>query len=67
MNETPLEFNMGDKIWCISDLHVDCPSNFQWVRNLEDRLRDVLIVAGDVCTSQKKLADALTIMKSKFR
>lgn len=55
------------RVWCCSDLHVDCPPNFAWLENMAPRPHDTLLVAGDVVTQLDKLRDALLILTGKFR
>jgi len=51
----------------VSDLHVDCAENQEWLRQLSPQSNDAVIVAGDLCTSVKKLRAALTLLQSKFK
>jgi len=62
-----LEFEESGKIWCVSDLHVDCAENQEWLRQLSTQSNDAVIVAGDLCTSMKKLRAALDMLQSKFK
>ncbi len=67
-SSAPLDFNSArDKVYCVSDLHVDCKSNLAWLEALAPQLNDTLIVAGDVCTCVKQLKHSLCILTSKFK
>ena len=37
-----------EKIYCVSDIHVDFNENMQLINNLQDHPNDLLILAGDV-------------------
>ena len=56
-----------DKVFGISDMHVDMAVNFAWLHNLPTRPRDILIVAGDLCTGLTTLRKALALLVAKFR
>ena len=54
-----------ERVWAASDMHVEASANRAWIEQLEPRLTDALIVAGDMCTSEAKLVEALTTLTSK--
>ncbi|CAF1934359.1 unnamed protein product [Rotaria magnacalcarata] len=58
-----------EKIFAISDLHVDQTENMQWVEQLSTNnyLNDTVIIAGDVTHVLSKLIRTLEIFKSKFK
>jgi predicted phosphodiesterase len=62
-----LDFAETSKVWCVSDLHVDCAENQEWLRALNPQPHDAVIVAGDLCTSLKKLRAALIMIQAKFK
>lgn len=65
--QSPLNFEPGDQVWAISDIHVDCRPNMNWIKKLPNYKSDTLIVAGDVCTSLVILKKAFFILKDKFK
>ncbi|CAF1130156.1 unnamed protein product [Adineta steineri] len=58
-----------EKIYAISDLHVDQIENMKWVEQLSsDRyLNDTVIIAGDITHVLTKLTQTLKLFKSKFK
>ena len=59
-----------EKLFAISDLHVDCPHdrhrNRRWLMQLPVRPNDAVIVAGDVCTGLKVLRKTLATLIERF-
>ncbi|KAJ8612533.1 hypothetical protein CTAYLR_003700 [Chrysophaeum taylorii] len=55
------------RVWCASDLHVDCAANYERLLSFEAHPEDALIVAGDVATSLDVLEDALSCLRRKFK
>lgn len=66
-----LEFDSFDgKVYCLSDIHVDCRANNIWLREqveLNSYLSDCIIVAGDVSSGVDRLSSTLLFLKSKFK
>ena len=56
------------RVLAVSDLHVDHPSNLEWVVKLSDTeyQDDVIIVAGDVTHKLSLLEETLAILQAKF-
>ncbi|NOX37784.1 MAG: hypothetical protein GXO78_09645 [Calditrichaeota bacterium] len=56
------------RVWAISDLHVDHPPNWEWVRRLSqsDYREDVLIVAGDIGDDLNKIQAVLEALLQRF-
>jgi len=63
-----------EKVWLISDIHVDFPENMSWLFSLP-RLdpdgvpytKGTLIIAGDVCHALPMLGVTLRFFKKKFQ
>lgn len=56
------------KLWGISDLHVEHARNYAWLDSLPPMFgNDGLIVAGDVCATLSKLRETLSMLVPKFR
>ena len=57
------------RIFALSDIHIDYPTNLQWLQNLsgQDYVEDILILAGDVTDDLDLLASALELLVKKFR
>lgn len=53
-----------ERILCLSDLHTDHPSNFDWVTGHCEQLQpnDVLIVAGDISHKLSTFRDSLRLL-----
>lgn len=62
-----LSFGPTDRVWAISDIHVDCIQNFQWIENISKSPNDTLLLAGDVCSNMDLLRKTLQMLKDKFR
>ncbi|CAF1294282.1 unnamed protein product [Rotaria sp. Silwood1] len=58
-----------EKIYAISDLHVDYDENMKWIEHLSNDkyLNDTVIIAGDVTHILSKLVHILKLFKSKFK
>lgn len=56
-----------ERVWAISDLHMEHEANFDFVSGLAGFERDALVVAGDVCTSLALLRSALKLLAERFR
>ncbi|CAF0862717.1 unnamed protein product [Rotaria sp. Silwood1] len=58
-----------EKIYAISDLHVDYDENMKWIEHLSNDkyLKDTVIIAGDVTHILSKLVHILKLFKSKFK
>ena len=54
-------------VWGISDLHVDSAANWAWLKALEPRPMDTIIVAGDIANSLGVLEKALQMLIAKFQ
>ena len=55
------------RVFCISDLHADIPTNMRWVEALPSfPPRSALIVAGDVATANAVTRRALLLLKERF-
>jgi predicted phosphodiesterase len=56
------------RVFALSDIHVDYPVNAQWVENLSvfDYQDDLLIVAGDVSDSLKRIEQCLKALTRRF-
>lgn len=57
------------KVFALSDLHVDYPTNAEWVGRLSvtEYRDDILILAGDVSDSQDRLQRCLEELCARFR
>jgi predicted phosphodiesterase len=57
------------RIFALSDIHVDYDVNSRWVENLSaaDYREDVLILAGDVSDTRRRLAWTLETLARRFR
>ena len=59
--------NMPQRVFVVSDVHTDYPSNLEWVKQLEDYGAGmILVLAGDVSHRLDLLKETLTVFKSKF-
>ena len=58
-----------NKIYAISDLHVDYEENMKWIEQLSDQnyRNDTIIIAGDVTHVPSKLIRTLKLFKEKFQ
>lgn len=56
-----------ERIWAVSDLHMEHEANVAFVRSLNGYEKDALIVAGDVCSSLLMLRGTLQLLVQKFR
>lgn len=61
------------RCFAVSDLHVDKPSNFDWVKSFcrptehdQDEYFSILIVPGDVATSVVKLGEIFAVLVARF-
>lgn len=56
------------RVWAISDLHIDKPNNWTWLRQLSEiqYQKDVLIIAGDVTDNLDKLKVTFAFLQRKF-
>ena len=55
------------RVYAVSDLHADMPTNMRWVESLPSfPPRSALIVAGDVATANAVTKKALLSLKKKF-
>jgi 3',5'-cyclic AMP phosphodiesterase CpdA len=54
------------KLLAISDLHLNHPANWQALLNLSPHPQDWLIVAGDVCESERRFQLAMTLLANRF-
>ncbi len=56
------------RLWAISDIHIDSRENHQLLLELSDRefLDDMLIIAGDATDNLQRLLDLLIAMRQKF-
>jgi len=55
------------KVLFTSDLHIDAPKNRQWLEDLPYCPDETLIVAGDICTSLKKLRATFELLVARFQ
>ncbi|KAH8048443.1 calcineurin-like phosphoesterase [Aureococcus anophagefferens] len=55
------------RLWCVSDLHLDCPGNEGWLGTLEPRPDDALIVAGDAAVRLDALRAALETLARLYK
>jgi len=57
------------RIFALSDLHVDYPENFDWVKSLShsDYTGDVLLLAGDVSHDESLLCRTLELLRTRFQ
>lgn len=55
-----------DRVWATSDLHVEHKENMAFLRALEPRPADALVVAGDVCSKLELLLETLLLLRTKF-
>jgi len=55
------------RLWCVSDLHLDCPGNEGWLGTLEARPDDALIVAGDAAVRLDELRAALATLAGLYK
>lgn len=57
------------RVFAVSDIHIDYEANAQWVANLSvsEYQDDVLILAGDVTDTLRKLDWCLTTLAKRFR
>ena len=55
------------RLWCVSDLHLDCPGNEGWLGTLEPRPDDALIVAGDAAVRLDALRAALATLARLYK
>jgi len=57
------------RVFAISDLHVDYDANAKWIDNISaaDYRGDVLILAGDVTDTCRRLEWCLTILAKRFK
>ena len=57
------------RVFGISDLHVDYPENYNWVKSLsrEDFRDDVLVLAGDISDRVPFFKKTLSLLAGKFR
>lgn len=58
--------NSGGRVWALSDLEVACPRNKLWLDKLMPRLKDAVIVAGNISSNVRQLKAALSILKKRF-
>ena len=65
--EPPEGGTNGGRVWAISDLNVEHQSNKLWLDKLQPRLKDVVIVAGNVAENIRLLRTALSILTKRFR
>ena len=54
------------RIFCVSDLHTDCPENLRWCENLEREPDSALIVAGDVATDLGQLRRCFAVLQARY-
>ncbi|KAK9803536.1 hypothetical protein WJX73_005589 [Symbiochloris irregularis] len=56
------------KIWAISDLHTEYPSNLTWIENLSPTAyqSDAIIVAGDISDRLAKVEETLELFKERW-
>ena len=56
-----------ESVYATSDLHAENVENLDFLRNLQPRPHDALIVAGDAATGSDKLALVLRLLVGKFK
>ena len=56
-----------ESVYATSDLHAENVENLDFLRNLQPRPHDALIVAGDAATSSDKLALVFRLLVGKFK
>ncbi|EFA85678.1 predicted protein [Heterostelium album PN500] len=54
------------KVYCVSDIHTDYPSNLEHIKQLPAKEDSVLIVCGDISDNIKIIETTLTSLKSKY-
>lgn len=54
------------RLWAISDLHLASQINRRALDDLDDYGPDWVILAGDICETQRQLADAIDLFARKF-
>ena len=59
-------YGNGGRVWAVSDLDVECHENKVWLDKLQPRLKDAVIVAGNVAGNLRLLRTALSILTKRF-
>ena len=70
----PYSLKSSQRVWAISDIHVDFPANMSWLFSLPRADTDgvayakgTLVLAGDVCHALPMLRTTLRFFKKKFQ
>jgi len=69
LRQAPRFPGQEQRVFAVTDIHVDKDANAEWLRQLSRRgdfINDVLIVCGDVADEITVLSDALEILASTF-